>query len=203
MTEEVLTYQHVLNLILEERENIKQMRESLKESDKQMRESQRETDKQIAARFLETDKQIDKVSKEIGHLNNKFGAFNEALVFPSLEKLFAEKFNCKLISKNQKVLMNGNSFEIDVLAISPTASYIIEIKSKYRKDDLKQLLNSIEKFKKVTLENKDKKIYGVIVATDFNKDNIKELTQKGIYFISVADDIIKLHEFPEFVPTAW
>ena len=192
MSEEVLTYKHVLNLILEERENIKQMRES-----------QRETDKQIATRFLETDKQIDKVSKEIGHLNNKFGAFNEALVFPSLEKLFAEKFNCKLISKNQKVLMNGNSFEIDVLAISPTASYIIEIKSKYRKDDLKQLLKSIDKFKKVTLENKDKKIYGVIVATDFNKDNIKELSQKGIYFISVADDIIKLNESPEFVPTAW
>ncbi len=192
MAEEVLTYQHVLNLILEERENIKQMRES-----------QRETDKQIATRFLETDKQIDKVSKEIGHLNNKFGAFNEALVFPSLEKLFAEKFNCKLISKNQKVLMNGNSFEIDVLAISPTASYIIEIKSKYRKDDLKQLLKNIEKFKKVTLENNDKKIYGVIVATDFNKDNIKELARKGIYFITVFDDIVKLQESPEFVPTAW
>ena len=192
MSEEVLTYQHVLNLILEERENIKQLRES-----------QRETDKQIAARFLETDKQIDKVSKEIGHLNNKFGAFNEALVFPSLERLFAEKFNCLTISQRHQILLNGNTFEIDLLAVSKNACYIIEIKSKYRKDDLKQLLKTIEKYKIYSPEHKEKKIYGVIVATEFNKDNIKELLKKGIYFITVSDDIIKLQESPEFVPTVW
>ena len=54
-----------------------------------------------------------------------------------------------------------------------------------------------------TPEHKNKKIFGVIVATDFNKENIKELAKKGVYFISVSDDIIKLHQPEGFNPFAW
>jgi RecB family endonuclease NucS len=99
--------------------------------------------------------------------------------------------------------MNGNTIEIDLLAISADSVYIIEIKSKYRKDDLKQLLKHIEKYRENTPEHQNKKIYGVIVATDYNKDNIKELERRGIYFISIADDLVKLHIAPDFTPKSW
>ena len=202
MAEENLTYNQVLNLILEERENIKELRESQKQAMIQFDETKLII-QELALRFQETDKQIKKVSQEIGHLHNKFGAFNEALVLPSLEKLFAEQFKCKTISQRHQVLLNGNTFELDMLAVSEDACYIIEIKSKYRKDDLKQLLKHIEKYKINTPEHKNKKIFGVIVATDFNKENIKELAKKGVYFISVSDDIIKLHQPEGFNPFAW
>jgi len=165
------------------------------ETDKKMQETDR--------LMKETDRQIKKLSKELGHLGNRFGEFNEALVLPSLNKLFEKQFNCKHLSQRHRVLMNGNSIEIDLLAISFDSCYIIEIKSKYRKDDLKQLLDHIEKYKENAPEHSDKQFYGVIVATDYNKDNIKELDKKGIYFISIADDLVKLHHSHNFIPKAW
>ena len=125
MAEENLTYNQVLNLILEERENIKELRESQKQAMIQFDETKLII-QELALRFQETDKQIKKVSQEIGHLHNKFGAFNEALVLPSLEKLFAEQFKCKTISQRHQVLLNGNTFELDMLAVSEDACYIIE-----------------------------------------------------------------------------
>jgi len=180
-------------------ETDRQLKESKLETDRQLKESKLELDRQMA----ETDRQIKKLSKELGHLGNRFGEFNEALVLPSLNRLFEEKFNCKQLSQRYRVLMNGNSIEIDLLAISADSIYLIEIKSKHRKDDLKQLMNHIEKFKENAPEYQNKKIYGVIVATDYNKDNIKELERKGIYFISIADDLVKLHHSPNFEPFAW
>ncbi len=47
MSEEVLTYKHVPNLILEERENIRQLRESQKETESMFKET--------AVKFKETD----------------------------------------------------------------------------------------------------------------------------------------------------
>ena len=195
MEKSTFTYEQLMDLFLE-------LRESQKETDRKFQETNLqfvETDR----RFKETDKMIARISKDIGSLGNKFGSFNEALVFPSLERLFEEKFHCNNISQNQKFLMNGNSFEIDMLAISKEACYIIEIKSKFRKDDLKQILKNIEKYRINVPENKDKKIYGVIVATEFNKDNIRELEKNGIYFISISDDLVKLHESDKFIPKAF
>ena len=199
------------------KETDRQLKESKLETDRQLKESKLELDKQMAEtdrqlkeskleldrQMAETDRQIKKLSKELGHLGNRFGEFNEALVLPSLNRLFEEKFNCKQLSQRYRVLMNGNSIEIDLLAISADSIYLIEIKSKHRKDDLKQLMNHIEKFKENAPEYQNKKIYGVIVATDYNKDNIKELERKGIYFISIADDLVKLHHSPNFEPFAW
>ena len=209
MEKSTFTYEQLMDLFLELRESQKETDRRFKETDLKFKETDlqfKETKNLIQENALslkETEKLVTRISKDIGSLGNKFGSFNEALVFPSLERLFEEKFHCNNISQNQKFLMNGNSFEIDMLAISKEACYIIEIKSKFRKDDLKQILKNIEKYRINVPENKDKKIYGVIVATEFNKDNIKELEKNGIYFISISDDLVKLHESDKFIPKAW
>lgn len=187
-------------------ETDKQFKESERQFKVMLRENSKETEKRFQEtdrRFKETEKLVNRISKDIGHLGKRFGEFNEALVLPSLNRLFEEQFHCKHLSQRHRVLMNGNTIEIDLLAISTDSIYIIEIKSKYRKDDLKQLLKHIEKYRENTPEHHNKKIYGVIVATDYNKDNIKELERKGIYFISISDDLIKLHLSPDFTPRIW
>lgn len=197
-----ITYEEMMNLFRETRQSIVELRESRKDTDRKFQETAlrfQETDR----KFQETDILLKRVSTDIGHLGNKFGTFNEALVIPSLEKLFAEHFHCKNISQNQKILMNGNSFEIDMLAYSNDSCYLIEIKSKFRKDDLKQLHKHIEKFRLNSPEHENKKLFGVIVATEFNKDNIKELEKNGIYLISISDNLIKLHESNSFTPKSW
>lgn len=199
MEQEVLTYQQVLNLI-------KETRESQREANEMYEKLSQETDRkfqEIANRFKTTEKLVDKVSRDIGHLGNKFGRFNEAIVIPSLEKLFREKFHCKKIAPNFKFFMNGDSFEIDMFAISDVAVYVVEIKSNFSGDDLKQLTKQVQKVRKYDKDFPNRAIYGVIVASEYDKEHIDKLYQKGIYFISISDDLVKF-ELPEnFVPKEW
>jgi hypothetical protein len=152
--------------------------------------------------FQETDKRINELGKQIGGLGNKFGTFNEGLVLPSLEKLFETHFNCKSIAQNYKFFSNGNSMEIDMLAISEESVYIIEIKSHLKLEVIEQVQNQVEKFRKNMKEYSERKIYSVIVATHYEKDFVKNITDKGIYFISITDDLVKLKIPRNFKPIA-
>ena len=190
-----VTYDEVMQLI-----------KAISQSQRELTESQKETElmfKETAVKFKETDKQIKELGKQIGGLGNKFGTFNEGLVLPSLHKLFHQKFHCTDISERYKFYSNGDSMEIDLLAISKTSCYIIEIKSHYRQDAFEQLLNQIERFRRVKLEHSDKKIYGVLVATHYEKENINELLRNGIYFISISNDLVELQIPDSFEPRAW
>lgn len=199
MKEVVLTYQQVLNLIKETRESQREAKEMYEKLSQETDRKFKETDR----KFKETEKLVDKVSRDIGHLDNKFGRFNEALVIPSLEKLFREKFHCNKIAPNFKFFMNGDSFEIDMFAVSDDAIYVIEIKSKYSGDDISQLTKQIQKVRKYDKDFPNRAIYGVIVATEYDKEHIDKLYQKGIYFISISDDLVKF-ELPDyFVPKKW
>ena len=203
---EKVTYDEVMQLIKAVTKSQRELTESQKETELMFKETAvkfKETDELLSTKFKETDKQIKELGKQIGGLGNKFGTFNEGLVLPSLRKLFHHKFNCTDISERYKFYSNGDSMEIDLLAISKTSCFIIEIKSHYRQDAFEQLLNQIERFRRVKLEHSDKKIYGVLVATHYEKENINELLRNGIYFISISNDLVELQIPDSFEPRAW
>ena len=116
--------------------------------------------------------------------------------------MFKEKFNCQTLSENFQFSSNGNSFEIDLLALSDEIAYIIEIKSHYRDGVIEQVEKQISKFKKIKLYQ-NLKVCAVIVATHYDKLQIKEVINSGIYFISIADDLVKLKTNKYFKPTIW
>lgn len=206
---EKVTYDEVMQLIRAISESLREFSESQREfseSQRELTESQREfseSRKETERSMKETDKQIKELGKQIGGLGNKFGTFNEGLVLPSLYKLFKNKFHCTEITERYKFFANGNSMEIDLLAISNDACYLIEIKSHYKSDAIEQLQKQIVRFRKIKKEYADRKIYGVIVATHYEKENIKELTGNGIYFISISDDLVSMKLPNNFKPKVW
>jgi hypothetical protein len=176
------------------------------ETDRKFQETNRiletkfqDTDK----KFQETDKKIKELGKQIGGLGNKFGSFNEGLLMPSLKNLFHKTFGCKVTTENFRFRDNGNEFEIDLLGISKTECYILEIKSHLDKDAVKQLTNQVNMFRQYALEAEGKKLHGVIAATHFKKEERDKVTSKGIYFISTSDDMVKLEIPDDFKPKAW
>ena len=188
------------------KETDKQMKDShkqMKESHKQMKDSHEMLKDELKETIKETNMQIKELGKQIGGLGNKFGTFNEGLVLPSLFKLFKEKFYCTEITERYKFFSNGDSMEIDLLAISADSCFIIEIKSHFKPDAIEQLQKQIERFRKFKKEYADRKIYGVIVATHYEKENIKELILNGIYFISISDDLVVMQVSDNFRPRAW
>jgi hypothetical protein len=165
-----------------------------------------ETDKKFHEtneKFQETDKYLKNLGKEIGGLGNKFGTFNEGLVMPSLVQLFKTKFGCKSISENFRFFANGNSMEIDLLAVSNDSCFIIEIKSHLKEDAIEQVKNQIEKFRKNMKEYSDKSLFAVLVATHYDKTMFEKVSENGIYFISISDDLVKLKVPKNFKPKEW
>jgi len=166
-----------------------------KETDRKFQETDRKFDKIIQESDKKnqvTSKQIKELGKQIGGLGNKFGSFNEALFLPSLDKMLKEKFNCNSTSQRYSFADNGNSFEIDILGISDDSCYVIEIKTNLNNDAVKQLQNTIEKFKKYDKISQKKKIFGILCAVDFAKESVKFVTDSGFYFITATDDLAEL-----------
>jgi hypothetical protein len=169
-------------------------------------QSSLETDRRLQetdGRLQETDKQIKELGKQIGGLGNKFGTYNEGLFSPSVRKILETEFKCYETSPNDKFQVNGDSFEIDFVGYSATACYIVEIKSHLDLESLKQLERIIENFKKYKPEYKNKKIFGVITATHFNKSTYQKALKDGFYVIIANDELAEL-QLPEgFKPKSW
>jgi hypothetical protein len=157
----------------------------------------------IAAEQLKTDKQIKELGKQIGGLGNKFGTFNDGLVMPLLVKLFKTKFKCKSVAENFKFYSNGNSMEIDLLAVSTDSCFIVEIKSHLKDEAIDQINNQIAKFRKNMKEYSDRNLYGVVVATHYDKVVLEKVSENGIYFITISDDLVNIKTLKNFKPKAW
>ena len=190
--QETLTYNQLMELF-------KETRLQFQESEKRFQESER----MLTEKFLETDKQIKELSANIGGLNNSYGSFSESLFIPSIKRLLTEKFNCSDISSNRKIGQNGKSFEIDVLGISDEALYVVEIKSKLNLSAIKQINDHISKVRKIKTEYKERKIYGIIAAVDFEQRNADHVMSKGYYFVSMIDNLAELNLPESFKPMYW
>ncbi|MDT3738951.1 MAG: nuclease-related domain-containing protein [Candidatus Kapabacteria bacterium] len=203
---EKLNFDKVWAMFQETDRRFKETDKQFKETDKQFKEIAdkfKKTDELLSSKFLETEKQFKELGKQIGGLGNKFGTFNEGLVLPSLYKLFEKKFQCRDFAERYRFNANGSSMEIDLLAISEESCYLIEIKSHFKPDAIEQLQKQIERFRKFKKEYADRKIYGAIIATHYDKDNIRELFNSGIYFISISDDLVDMQIPENFEPRVW
>ena len=122
---------------------------------------------------------------------------------PSLIKIVENEFNCNKYFTNFKFRDNGNTFEIDMLGISEQFCYVIEVKSNLKINAIEQLINSINKFKIYMPEYSHLKVYGIIAATTFSNELMKNVMKNGFYFISLSDDLAKLKKSRDFKPKIW
>jgi hypothetical protein len=162
-----------------------------------------ETKELLAKSSLETNKQIEELGRQIGGLHNKFGAYNESLVIPSIKKILENEFNCNYKGPNIELKQNGDTYEIDLLGTSQEACYLVEIKSKLNLEAIAQLKKIIEKFRKYMPEYSNKKIFGILAVTQYNDDQYKKALKEGFYIISISDNLAMLHVPEKFKPKSW
>jgi hypothetical protein len=194
--QETLTYNQILDLF-------KETSMKIQETDRILTEKFQETDLLLSKKFQETDKQIKELSANIGGLNNSYGSFSESLFIPSIKRLLTEKFNCSDISSNRKIGLNGNTFEIDVFGISNDSLYIVEIKSKLNLSAIKQIHDHISNVRKIKTEYKNRKIYGIIAAVDYEQQIADQILKKGYYFVTMLDNLAVLNLPESFKPMYW
>jgi len=196
-----LTDQELRDIVANLSVSQKELQKSQKETDRQMKE----TDRQMK----ETGKKIKEIGKQIAGIGDKFGYFAEGMALPSMEKILIEKFKMETISprvrfRNKKT---GEEIEIDVLAYANSdvnEVYVVEVKSKLRKEGIEQTKKILDNFFKFFPEHKGKKLFGILAAIDAAPRDLKEeVLNQGIYYAEICDDVFSLKVPNGFEAKSW
>lgn len=145
----------------------------------------------------ETDKQIKEISKQIGGLNNSIGEYTENFLKQSIETLLKETFNVEVVTHDLKAKKADKNMQIDAIGYSNSNRnelYIVELKTKLRADDLDQLDKIVKNIFTFLPEHKDKKVYGVLIAVNFDEKMAKQITDKGYYFAHISGGLLVLDQ---------
>ncbi|MGR3317912.1 MAG: DUF3782 domain-containing protein, partial [Candidatus Anammoxibacter sp.] len=110
-----------------------------------------------------TRKTVEETSKSVNALTGKWGRFVEGLIVPAAERLFKERgIIIDKVSQRVKTHHNGDTMEIDILAINGEYAVLIEAKSTLKVEDIKEHIERLADFKKFFPEYKDKKVLGAV-----------------------------------------
>ena len=139
-------------------------------------------------------------NEQIGGYGNKFGDFTEAMAKPSIKRILDERFNAdyrKGFSVNY--LQEVGTLEVDAWGEARNgvkAAYIVEIKSRFKPKNIKQVLRQVEKFRKYVERYRDHAVYPVVAAVQISDKNRLRVWKAGMHLIDIADGVFSLAKPP-------
>ena len=182
---------------------LKETNKQIKETDKQIKTLSAETNKQIKTLSAETDKQIKetteqmnrtdiRINKVVGDFGNRWGKLGENLVKGSLIQRLKERgIEVERVITNAKI----GSAEFDIIAINGAEIVVVEVKATLDPLDVQRFTKSIERFKFLWPEFKDKTVYGAMAFLIKANRSADEIARKqGFFVIEATGDIIIQNE---------
>lgn len=194
-----MTDQELRDLVAESSRAVARMSEEAEKSRLEAEKSRLEAEK----RSKELNKQLSEVGREIGWIGNSWGRFTEGLFTPSLDRILLREFDMETVAHRVKRQRNGSSMEVDVLGYTNSqtnTAVVVEIKSTLRDDDIKDFLDMLEKFPKLFVEHKNKKILGMMAAVSISTEQRARLEKNGIYVVRIKDDVFRIISDKKFKP---
>lgn len=153
------------------------------------------TDEELRRIVANTSRTVERVTKQMGELNNKFGSFTEGMALPSMTKILYSKFHCSFVAPNVVKRKGNDSLELDVFAYSNghhNEAYIVEVKSHANAESITQLESELARFPKFFPEHRDKKLFGILAAVTISEEVAKMARKKGIYVARISDEVFQL-----------
>lgn len=128
----------------------------------------------------------------------------EGLIVPAAERLFEELgIIIDKVSQTVKTHRNGDTMEIDILAINGEYAILIEVKSTLKVEDIKEYIERLAGFKEFSPEYKDKKVLGTVGGIVIEEDaDIFEYKQ-GLFVITKSGETVRISNDKEFNPKIW
>lgn len=187
------------------KELVKGLAIAQQETDRQMRETDRQM-KDTDQRLKKTEQLLRELGNQIGGLGNKFGLFTEGMALPAIEKILNHEFGIDHFYPRAKTMKGDKTLEIDVLGYSNGTNnkvVIVEIKSHFKSEHIKQVLKILEEFPAFYPEHADKKLYGMVAAVDIKKEVAEQVLKQGLYLGKIHDEQFKLAVPKHFLPTCF
>lgn len=190
---DTITYNQMMAMFKETKEIIKELAEENKKTQILQQETQLAQQK--------TDKQIKEIGKQIGGLNNSIGEYTENFLKQSIETLLKESFAVEVVTHDLKAKKDDKNMQIDAIGYSNSTRnelYLVELKTKLRNEDIEQLDKIVKNIYTFLPEHKDKKVYGVLVAVNFEEELAKKISDKGYYFAHISGGLLVLDKPSNF-----
>ena len=181
------------------KETAEQIKTLSAETDKQIKTLSAETDKQMketAEQIKETTEQMNRtdirINKVVGDFGNRWGKLGENLVKGSLIQRLKERgIEVERVITNAKI----GSAEYDIIAINGAEIVVVEVKATLDPLDVQRFTKSIERFKFLWPEFKDKTVYGAMAFLIKANRSADEIARKqGFFVIEATGDIIIQNE---------
>ena len=160
-----------------------------------IREEEKKRSDEIDRKLAENARQIDENNKLIGAIGNSNGDVAEEYfqnAFIKNPRLNGETYD-KVIT-NMKMISEKGSAEFDIFLSNGKSAAIIEIKYNVRKDDIKELLQKAEKFRKAMSEYSNLKLYLGIASLSFRKITEQNIMKEGIAVIKQVGDKMVVYD---------
>jgi len=164
--------------------------------------------KEVSENQKKTDRRINRVSRQMGDLHNRFGELAEHLVIPSIHKRFNElgyhftevlPGGIKIYGDDGKV-----KAQVDIMLENDDTVIAIEIKSKVKEKDIEHHLNRMKILRDFRYKNKDnRKIHGAIAGAIFGEIEKKATIEAGFYVVEQTGDTMKIDVPDGFIPGSW
>lgn len=180
--------QAIAQLVQEQRETARQIKELGKQIDIEQRGASR---------------QIKELGKQIGGIHDKFGKFAEGMMLPSLKRIVKKKFGTEIIDFNVERVIGERYIELDARAIANGTRNIlvvIEVKSNLNQQELQKMQAKMQHVREFFPEYADKKLYGVIAALHCAKGMEEKTLNAGFYLARMSEKSFTMKIPKEFVP---
>ena len=187
-----------------QKETDRLLKQQSQETDRLLREQSQETDRLLREQSQETDRRIREVNKQIGDLGGKWGRFVENMVAPACETLFLKRgIPVHQVSQRIKKRLNGQTLEIDVLVTNENHVLVVEVKSSLGVNDIKDLMDDLNRFREFFPEYAQKQLYGAVAGIEIEEGADKYAYRQGLFVLAQAGEAVSILNNPDFEPRNW
>jgi hypothetical protein len=140
------------------------------------------------------------MNRQWAELAKKMGTLDEDLVSPAVRPMIRQYFGCDPIKRSIRELVrkDGDSFEVDVLAVCENKVFMIEVRATPRVNYVDEILEKVPLFRKFYPEYQDKEVIPIFASIIFPEHIIQYATRKGLYVMAYREweymDIINFNE---------
>jgi len=107
------------------------------------------------------------------------------------------------VSPRNKRRKNGETMEVDILAIGPDAAIVIEVKSTLSVDDVKDHLDALQQFKTFFPEYAERKVIGAVAGIVIEENAGRFAYQRGLFVIGQSGETVRILNDEKFRPQEW
>jgi hypothetical protein len=186
-----ITYEQMMALFRESREEMKETREQIRET---------------AESLKETKRLVDAIAKENAKLGNRLGELVEAMVEGGVLRMFEEvgyDFDVctpKLRFGNRTLNIYG---EVDLFLENGDLALLVEVKTNLTVDDVKEHQERLEKFRLVANAKNDKRQFIAAVGGGVVQENVRVFALKqGMFVVQQSGENVEIL-VPEGEPMVW